>query len=262
MFNLLSHMVRHLSIALCNLILMSPVIAYADSNLDQLISEKTEITTENTNDLAHAMTLDVLSRYNLNKLYDTELKQKKFKLTDEYKSKLAELKSEKTEILKNSYYIKLSEKNDSDVKIYNYDLSKKGVIVRTRHGYIDGSALFSLYEASNPKNSIKRVRFRNLSFKDYMDNESSSVRYRNQELFIPMSEGQGELVENNKRNIDIFIMFNIKGVSTSGVWEILEAGCPNNVLIADSNSGEVYYNKSFACTNASSKKALDKRKRK
>ncbi len=151
-----------------------------------------------TGELEAIYDIDVFRYYNI-KEYDTELKQVMFKKTEEYKSKLAELKEIKVEMLKSTYYF---------IKYFaygnNYDIKRKGFEFE-----LGSNMGMGTISARTPK-SINDILFKALPTKQVNEPLFGSGIYT-EKLFFPVDEATGLEIENDKENIAIYFFFTLKG---------------------------------------------------
>jgi len=196
-------------------------------------------------DLATIFRLDVYRYFNLADQYDTDLKRKVFEKSGGYKEKLAQLKAEKERLRQVDYYLVLS--ND----LGNYDTRLGGFQVSVGWNLGVGTS-----EARAPK-SADGIYFPSLPTKTVPFLNGAIPGVNSQELLLPMAEETALTVENNKGRVRAYLFFRLEDVqqvsfeyySTSGDWFDIKQELPTatfvRVIVAHTDSGEVYYDKSF-----------------
>lgn len=210
----------------------SSVLAATD--FETLIDGKEEVTTDSVSgsrrSIASILKGDVFSYYKLNDTYDTDLKKKNFTKTEEYKGLYDQLEGKKKEYLAKTLYTRLIGKGNysNQVEIYNYDLKKKGFNIRLKDVYTERSPIGVLGILSNPPKSVNGVRFANIETEQGTREDWRGTVYFQEFLFVPMDEEKGALVENNKKNLDIIMVFNAKVASD---YDIIEATCPSKMYL-------------------------------
>lgn len=164
--------------------------------------------------------LNVFDYFNLTETYDSELKKEVFKQTTEYKLLLDSLKNIKADYLSSLYYLTSFDKFKEDVFIktkfdnsgrerteyqVNYDIQKKGFLM-------DIGEVLPYHCVRNflPR-VIEDIEFKQLPIhKKY--NISNSKNSYTQYLFIPMDASTALEIENNRIDIGILLVFEIKGI--------------------------------------------------
>lgn len=192
------------------------------------IFDYAEDATERAIELYRIYQLDVFAHYGLYKEYNTELKRAVFKKTQDYIDKLNELKKNKKEILQHYYYIKLSEK----YRFSDYDIKRKGFELE-----LDNNIILS------PPKSVKGVVFSSLPIKSKSD-RYFYITY----LFLPLSERKGLSIENNKENINIYLIFKISNAVYYNEFyggEVLVADSVRLVIV-DKGGDEVYFDRVYS----------------
>lgn len=212
------------------------------------------IGTEMPNNIYSIYKLDVFSYYNLQYEYDTELKKKVFTKTAEYQSKLNELKQIKQELLSAQLYTTLPLHIDYfsyfSPQIPDYDLNKKGFNI-----YIGSNQGRGTLMARAPK-SINNIYFPSLPTRNSPYPEMGAGVFE-EFLFLHISEENGLAVENNRTNVRIFFVFRIDSAETVKFkylcetygWYDMELKLLTaksvRVIAANTQNGDVYYNKSY-----------------
>lgn len=201
--------------------------------------------------------LDVFQYFNLSQ-YDTDLKKSAFKKSDEYKDKLILLKAMK--LPKKQYFIEIdcelsgwSDSASGSAGSLYYNMKKKG---------------FEICLGSSPPQGIvgEGYEFKSLPLK-YINAITTLVnrQVRDEILFIPIKEDEAIEIENGVNNIKLYLTFRVKGtvnhkiMSTGdeyfnnpnyklGYWGETQdfiIGNPIRVVLANINSGKVYYDKTY-----------------
>lgn len=163
--------------------------------------------------------------------YDTELKQKNYRQTEEYRQKLGEMQEARSKMLAQKW---LFRGECSDVFfvpgfISRYNLKRQGMS-------------FTIGQRESVKAT---VQFGDVYF-DFLplDNSGSNSGIVNQ-LFLSMDERTGTMVESLGDNLDFAIVFGLK--DTDG---IIAAKCPATLYLVDRNTDEVVFEKTFPCRSA------------
>lgn len=160
------------------------------------------------NKLYHLFNGDVLDYYAwLKEDYNTPLKVKRFKETDDYKFQKSEMQQDVDCILGSTFYSIRSISSDE-----NYDLNSNTFKIQLPNA-LNGYDLYLKREDSH---------FGKFDFKTTSIDEDTAYK-----------------IETNPCNIIVFVKFTgktrVHGVSKQTICE------PTNVIIADNNSGEIYY---------------------
>jgi hypothetical protein len=203
-------------------------------------------------DLETIFRLDVYRYFKLKDQYDTDLKRKVFEKSDAYEEKLAQLKAEKEKLRQVDYYLVLS--ND----LGNYDTRLGGFPVSLGLNIDFG---WVAHDAQAPK-SVDRIYFPSLPTKTLpikIAGETITIPGVGREvLLIPMAEEMALTVENNKGRVHAYLFFRLGDVqqvsfeyysASDRQWFHVKQELPTatfvRVIVANSDSGEVYYDKSF-----------------
>lgn len=149
--------------------------------------------------------LDVFSYFKLDNKYNTPLKKEMFKKTKEYQDKLNELTKIRNQPRFFVVFIKRSDQCDfiriDDTPCWkDYDINRKGFIVNLRKPLDGRAGYFGV-----PLRSLDDGKY-------YFPLSVNSGIKVQLEMFLPMGEEQGLLVENNKNDIGVAIGFYIEGV--------------------------------------------------
>lgn len=232
----------------------------------QTLTDLTASAKEGTKELGMIYDLDVFRYFKLYD-YDTELKKSLFKKTEEYQNYLKQLKEIKTEMLKTTYYI------NPYLQFEDYDIKRKGFELDL--------GLMGANSTTAPKSFELPARMENeddnefsyslhIQFNALPTTQSKSV-YVNRvgyggnrfKLFIPISEADGLEIENNRDNISLYFFF---VPSATGIflhhWSSNESNTNSRIMkadkvrvvVANSSSGKIYYDKSYTYQAPASKK--------
>ncbi len=240
------------SILLAACFILSTVLqcrAVATTSINEVVAGKQLITRYDSNKVESLMKSDVIGYFKLEDIYNTDLKQKNYQKTDEYKEKLGQLSKLRDEALIKQYYVRFVGNDTFETKnvIYNYDIKKQGINFKLN------TALDLLYQ---PK-EIEGVLFKYLPTELYKRTLYSGDRLIDELLFIAMDEEHGALIENNKKLVDVIISFNVKDSSKQGD---LEANCPAALYLANRDTGEIYFEKTYQCSRSGKIKEAKKAK--
>jgi len=213
----------------------------------QILSDLTANAKEATDQLEVIYDLDVFQYFNLYD-YDTELKQSVFKKTEEYQTKLAELKSAKAEMLKTTYYTSHTEAFSSDT---NYDLKRKGFEIDLGWNLGMGT------EGARTPKSINGFLFKALPSKQVPEPLFFGTGVNSEKLFLPMTEEAGLEIENDKKNIDVYFFFTPTGKEKT-VFKFLNSdskwyNITHNdlkadkvrIIVAHKSTGKIYLDKTY-----------------
>lgn len=192
------------------------------------------------------LNVDVIEYYNLKDQYDTELKQKVYKNTEDYKLKLAELQKLKAELISTNYYLDFEPTYYERNNIIKYDLTTK---------------TFTVTNEINPNSNYNKpafVQFDQIVFKcpqgfsvkqkqrqidtegDYTINQNISFKIDKEELAVK--------IEENRSNLKILFVFNytqtssfknnVLGLAIYTDYYLLTK--IQNVIIYNNSTGEIY----------------------
>ena len=190
--------------------------------------------------------LDVFEYYDLSQ-YSTELEKKNFRKTSEYLGKYDELKLKKNELLHTSFFI------NWDCDISNYIIKEGGfnLSLGTNSG-------LGLVGAISPK-TISDIYFPTLPTKriTYLEN-SFGTDVREEVLPIRVNEKVGSMIEENKGEISVYLIFKISGkrsISFNYLNEGDDTWYKNTqvhlfankvvIIIANDKTGEIYFKKFY-----------------
>lgn len=190
--------------------------------------------------------LNVMNYFGLGGKYDTELKKKVFKKSQEYEDKLIVLKALRQAAF-NKYYYFTQELDSSDD---SYNVKRKGFEIRVTS--IGATKPLSIQSGDS------YFYFPPLSL-------SIGTKYNHDVtvLFLPMSEEQGLLIENNIKDSSVYFIFKITRISETEnfvngikqmdvekgrlvVWKrkLFETD-DLRLIVANSETGEVYFAKTY-----------------
>jgi len=214
--------------------------------------------------------LDVFSYYKLNDKYDSELKKQVFKKTEEYNKLLTELKALKSQAL-SSFYYHIGFNNvggesfttrgpgyvtDGSVDYaVNYNLKLKAFAITI------GEVLpYHCLSSFMPK-VIDDLEFSTLPTKKVYDLWQSKNSYR-EILLIPTTDDIALEIETNRENIEVLLLFQIKGIekrklndidfqrdnhNNYGCKEPVEVVATKNIrlLIYNKSTNKIYFDKTY-----------------
>lgn len=202
-------------------------------------------------DLYSIFDLDVFSYYNLHD-YDSDLKKVIFKKTEEYQSKLTELKLFKSEMMKTTYYAKLVEAFNN----VNYDIKRKGFEIEI------GSDFAAYPQNAKPPKAIYiqgeelSIILKALPTKQVRDPYMGG---KQEMLFVSMTEESGLEIENNKQSIEAYFFFTPTGkekntssysiVSPPSIQTISDYYLKSDkvrVVVANNSTGIIYFDKTYS----------------
>lgn len=191
------------------------------------------------------LNLDVLEYYDLKKQYDTDLKKKVFKDSDEYKSKLAELEKKKADLKQTTYYLDFEPTYYERNNLIKYDLNSKTFEV-TNEIYSD-----DFYNKPN------YLQFDQIIFKcptgimnERKQFEAGGVDFIRQNIkFKIEDEALALKIEENRSNLKLLFVFKFteatpfEGVDFFGRKTTLYAlaNTLEKVIVYNSSTGEIYH---------------------
>lgn len=206
------------------------------------------------------MSENVIKYNNLEKTYDTELKLKVFKESEDYKALLTTLKNDKKKYTEEFCfilpYITLNYSYDhSDLeKYFKYDINKKGFYLTP----LSTGCFFPKELIDKSWNSSKdfyQKSFLNFLFEGFNSTRKPTVIGKQQfdangnplpihksffpyEFFIPINEQSALKVEENIKDIDVIFIFKFKGLTkeTNNKKQTIDAITTNGLRI-------IFYNK-------------------
>jgi len=229
-------------------------IGTEENNLEKVLEGVKPLVNEEYQRLYDIYRLDVFRYYNLHEEYNTGLKKETFKKTEEYKDKLRELKDIKEEML-NTYYYVVSKGYLALQSLSDYDIKQRGfkLTFRTDVGV-------SIYDPDSVA-GIDDVLFPTLPAKTYPVKRSGACLIEGaykKVLFLPMSSEKGLVIENNKEDIQIYMIFKISGVKSvqfriqsvvdgTQMDETEKFPYANSarLIIANGKKGDVYFDKFY-----------------
>jgi len=192
-----------------------PLICFAQENQMQFDDEKisTENNIENTesefdidslssDEIKIILDNDVFTYYKSEtEQYDTDLKKKKFKTTEEFKKLNTQIHNFSSKIRQHVFIQSLNKEKN---KLSEYNIKRNGFYL-----YLGNNYGGDLYDAYPPK-SINKILFNKLEISsEYID--SYLKKYK---VFFPCPEKVGGEIEDNLDNISLKIEYNIIGKTT------------------------------------------------
>lgn len=192
--------------------------------------------------------LNVFDYFNLNADYDTDLKKKVFKKTQEYTEKINQLKKIRSAAKDKTYYLKLAGARSAGYyRGFYYNIKRKGFEIVINN---DGRSQRCMDNYFFPLLPIRNLA---VSTPERID-EVSDV------LFLAMNEEQGLNIENAKTSASLYVVFEISGITTVKAPRNSIAYCLEEtigyhprylqamsvrVVFANDASGDVYFNKKY-----------------
>jgi len=184
---------------------------------------------------------DVIKYFGLEE-YDTPLKIKYYKNTQDYKNKLAVLKE-----------IVVNKGNKYYYTTYHYNFPQYDIKRRGFYFYL--SRNYSYYGGGFPEfeKTVGEIYFKNLS--TYKRTGKSGLIY-DEYIYVPMNEESGLNVENNINDTKLYFVFTVDGVINKTLTyfydnkrltnknKFVQAGRVR-VLIANNKTNEIYYDKTY-----------------
>jgi hypothetical protein len=163
---------------------------------------------------------DVFSFFELD--FNSDLKKQKFKTSKEYKVLSDSLNSIKSTI-KGLSYIKFNGYS-TYLDVNKYDIKRGGFNFFTGNRTSENFSIRNVVDLEfiNNSNGNIRVSFTNLetNIKNVEFERGNSISYfKDEHLFIPFSRKNGELIEENRSNPEIYILFNCTGVKTINEYQ-------------------------------------------
>ncbi len=221
----------------------------------QTITDLISNSVEASEEIEFIYDLDVFQYFKLTE-YDTELKKSIYKKTNEYQTKLTELKNLKTKMLNTTYYTTLFYKFSSS---NNYDVKRKGFEIE-----LGSNMGIGTIGARTPK-TINNFLFKSLPTKE-VSNPLFPLNVKFEYLFIQIDELSGLEIENDRDKIVIYFFFipNGKEKTTykyfnstqnaySGWCNITETNIKSEkvrVVVANMKNGKIYYDKNYSTPNS------------
>lgn len=214
-------------------------------SLQEVIGGVTPVSAEEIRGLGFISNLDVLNYYHLGDQYDTELKRKLFRETQEYTDKYKELESLKRSIGKRKYFygIDLAEFRSGYnwFRGYEYNLDKGGFILSVHKAQLaDGTSALKIKDVFLPQVPLKQ---------DCPGNVWGCDPY----LLAPVNEEIGLRVENSGRSpndsnyrhvVYVYVLFDLSRVDGEDGSISLVAG-GTRILLANTETGEIYFDKTY-----------------
>jgi len=191
------------------------------------------------------LNLDVFEYYDLKKQYDTDLKKKVFKDSEEYKSKLAELQKKKADLKQTTYYLDFEPTYYERNNLIEYDLNSKTFEV-TNEIYSD-----DFYNKPN------YLQFDQIIFKcptgitnERKQFEAGGVDFIRQKIKFKIEDESLALkIEENRSNLKLLFVFKFtettpfEGLDFFGRKTTLYAlaNTLEKVIVYNSSTGEIYH---------------------
>ena len=159
----------------------------------------------------------------MNGTYDSELKKEVYKGTTEYKNLLDSLKKIKSDYLNTVYYefglnkaSRQSFQEPDYVNSENEEEECKLSYNSKRHGFVIKIGEVVPFVCGCPfcPKVINQVEFSQLNIEKKYDKDLQSQNSYYQYIFLPMDESNGLEIENNKDNIEILRVFDVKTIYT------------------------------------------------
>jgi hypothetical protein len=187
---------------------------------------------------------NVFEYFNLKKEYDTELKQKVFKDSEEYKSKLAELQMLKKQLLNTTYYLDFEPTYYERNNLIKYNLTTKTFSVSNE-----------IYTTTN-YNKPNFIQFDQIVLKNPLGLSTTQKTFssggvdfvRQNLLFKVDNEGLALNIEGNRSNLRILYLINftqtspfkndVLGITTFTDYHLLTKVL--KVYVYNSSTGEIY----------------------
>ncbi len=191
------------------------------------------------------LNLDVFEYYDINKLYDSDLKKKVFKDSDEYKTKLADLEKKKTELKQTTYYLDFESTYYERNNLIKYDLTTKTFTVMNEI-YTD-----------NFYNKPHYLQFDQIIFKspsgitiDRNQFQAGGVDFIRQSIKFKIEEESFALkIEENRSNLRLLFVFKFtEAIPFEGLDFFSRkttlfalANLLEKVIVYNSSTGEIYH---------------------
>lgn len=189
--------------------------------------------------------LDVFEYYDLNKQYDSDLKKKVFKDSDEYKEKLADLEKKKSELKQTTYYLDFEPTYYERNNLIKYDLTSKTFTVKNEI-YTD-----------NFYNKPNYIQFDQIIIKapigitvDRSQFQAGGVDFIRQSIKFKIdNEALALKIEENRSNLRLLFVFKFtdaiafEGLDFFGRKTTLYglANTLEKVVVYNSSTGEIYH---------------------
>lgn len=245
-----------------------------DKNIDQYDEEDNVFKTISTESFWNILNLNLLEYYNLSDRYDTELKIKKYKETDNYGQKLKKIKKLKKE-LKNSI---ISTRLDYDA-LSNYDLDRNAFVIelgnsdlysydiKTEKTGLDGNE----YQDRPPK-TIYNVSIEYLNIERIVSSKSFNKVFYKEIILAQTNENRALKIENHKSDVDVYLIFDIKSEKMKEFKEEWDESGDNQsstintrvfypsfirLIMVNSDNGQIYFDKLYDPTGSKNMITLD-----
>jgi hypothetical protein len=213
---------------------------------------------------------NVYEYFNLKGVYSSDLKKRVFEKTSEYQNYLNELTQKRSEILSNFYYHKgfnrvrgetftterLNLSKGTTHFIINYDLRKKGFLISI------GDVLPYYCSVSFMPKIISQLEFLNLPTSKVYDLTNNSENSYREIFLITVSEEVALEMENNRSNIEVLLLFQMKGIekrklndidfrrdtrNNNGCKELVDVVATKNLklIVYNNSTNKIYFDKIY-----------------
>ncbi len=192
--------------------------------------------------LEAALLLDVFKYYNLEDQYSSALKKANYMQTQDYKDKLSNLKTIKTEYTNQNLYIELNK--TEEFKVFDYDLDKDGFYIRLGFMVAEEANYYNKYYSINQLPT-------KLFISDFYSPAIHLQKMYDRMFFFPIGKEKALQIENNSTdNLKMIILFKptgIKKVKLSFPLNNQNFATTDRIrlLILNSKTSEIYYDKIF-----------------
>jgi hypothetical protein len=235
---------QHLEMVERERILTEKLLVANLADLNDIVSHATDVSDNNdfVDKMEATFNYDVIKYYDLTETYDTPLKIKFYKKTEDYLEKLAALQDAVNGKNRVYYYVTYK------YEFPQYDMKRKGFYfyLSRNHTYYGGG--FPEFDKS-----IGNIFFKSLTTKKMTD---KSGNLYNEYLHVPMTEENAYSVENNVSDTKLYFVFTVRSVvnrvrrySFDGKWQsekdrFVQADIVR-VLVANVATHELYYDKTY-----------------
>lgn len=228
-------------------------ILFFSTNAQEKIEDIISHSKEATINFSAIYDLDVISFFELEEKYNTELKKATFKKTEEYQNLLQELRDVKSEMLQTVFYY------IDNTSLGEYDIKKGGFKYSLGANYVFNDFLTG--SARNPKSLIlengETIFLKSLPSEKVFKNIYGNKVY-DECIFFKVSEKEGLEIENDLENVSIYFFFTPSGRENS-TFKFLNLVKPQpvwasrtrvemksdyvRIVIANKVTGKVYFDK-------------------
>ena len=191
------------------------------------------------------LNLDVFEQYDLYKQYDSDLKKKVFKDSDDYKIKLAGLEDKRNKLRQTTYYLDFEPTYYERNKLIKYDLTSKTFNV-TNEIYSD-----------NFYDELNYLQFDQIIFKSPIgimikrnQFQAGGVDLIRQNIMFKINDEVLALkIEENRSNLRLLFVFKFTETTAYEGWDFFGrkiilyalANTLEKVMIYNSSTGEIYH---------------------